>query len=213
MKLIISIALAIAVVVAGTAGYLLGVHRAIEPKASQVAPNELKLTNSVEAIIGAKMKVLAAMASSQTIIQGVKKSNEENRTLTEALINQRDQSWRHSEGIDNTIKPYLTNAVAQSLVQFQQTHTGFTEIMVTDSKGLNVGLTNKTSDYYQADEAWWQQSLNGGKGKAFHGNIEFDESSQSEAIALYQPIIDSQTHKVIGIMKALYDINAIKAEL
>lgn len=212
MKLIISIALTIAVIVAGTTGYLIGIHKSIAPK-TQAGPSELKLSPSVEAVISTKMKVLEALAANQAVVQGIEKSNEDNRSLTEALINQRDQSWRNSKGIDSSIKPYITNNVAQALLQLQQTHPGFTEIMATDVKGLNVGITNKTSDYNQADEAWWQQSYNGGKGKAHHGNIEFDDSSQSEAIALYQPVYDSKTHKVIGVIKALFDINAIKAEL
>ena len=74
-------------------------------------------------------------------------------------------------------------------------------------------MTNKTSDYYQADEDWWIQSYNEGQGKTFHGAIEYDESAKAEAIPLYMPIMDPDTNKAIGVMKVIIDITAIKMEL
>ena len=90
---------------------------------------------------------------------------------------------------------------------------GFPEIFVVDTYGLNVGQTNKTTDFYQADEDWWVRSYNEGVGLAFHGPIEFDESAQKVAIALYVPIIDPATSRAIGVVKAIVGIAFIKSEL
>jgi hypothetical protein len=124
-----------------------------------------------------------------------------------------DQRWRKTDGTDNFINPFLTNAVAVKLMEFQKNNFGFQEIFVTDEHGLNVGQTNKTTDYYQADEEWWIRAYNFGEGKTYHGLVEFDESAQTEAISIYVPIRDPDTAIAIGVTKAVFSITAIKAEL
>jgi len=66
-------------------------------------------------------------------------------------------------------------------------------------------MTNKTSDYYQADEQWWQKSYNEGKGRSFHSKVEYDKSAGFWGIALYVPIYDRQ-QEMIGIIKAFLEI-------
>jgi hypothetical protein len=76
-----------------------------------------------------------------------------------------------------------------------------------------VALTNRTSDYYQADEDWWVKTYNGGQGIPSHGDVEYDGSAAAEAIAMYVPITDPETMTSIGVMKVLVDIAAIKMAL
>ncbi len=111
------------------------------------------------------------------------------------------------------MKPCLTNPCAKVLVGFQETNKGFSEVFVTDGRGLVVAATNKTSDYLQADEAWWTDTFAGGRGKARHGEIEYDPSARSEAISLYAPVIDPETKQAVGVIKAVCDLTAIKMEL
>ena len=85
--------------------------------------------------------------------------------------------------------------------------------MVTDKRGLICGETNKTTDYYQADEQWWITAYNLGKGKSYYGGIEYDESAMAEVISIYVPVIDPGINKAIGVIKAACDITAIKMEL
>ena len=62
-------------------------------------------------------------------------------------------------------------------------------MFVTDKYGALVASTNRTSDYYQADEDWWQAAYNNGEGAIYFGQPEFDESSQSFGIIMAVPII------------------------
>ena len=57
-----------------------------------------------------------------------------------------------AEGINEFIKGILTNEASQILLEFQDIYDSYPEIFISDSKGRIVGLTNKTGDYYQADE-------------------------------------------------------------
>jgi len=147
------------------------------------------------------------------IIETVKQSNEKNKDISLEEIIRLDESWKTTEDIDEFIKQFITNECAERLIEFQETHDGYPEIFIADRWGLIVAETNKTSDYYQADEDWWVEGYNQGQGKSFYGEIEYDESAMSEAIAIYIPVIDPDTTKAIGVMKVIVDITAIKMEL
>lgn len=169
--------------------------------------------SEIEVILDEKISQVMEFLSNSVFINEVRKVNEEHQDISMNEILQLDRRWVDAEGVDEFIKPFLENEVAIKLREFQAEHMEFSEIFVTDIQGLNVGQTNKTTDYYQADEDWWMGTYNEGKGKSYHGQIEFDESSQTEAISLYVPIIDPTTGKIIGVAKAVMNITAIKIKL
>ncbi|MBU0683422.1 MAG: PAS domain-containing protein, partial [Candidatus Omnitrophica bacterium] len=68
-----------------------------------------------------------------------------------------------------------------------------------------VASSGKTSDFYQADEVWWQEAFDNGEGKVFVGEIEYNESSGLWAIPFAMPIED-ENGKVLGICKILIDV-------
>jgi len=170
-------------------------------------------SKEIERVLTKKIELLRGLAQGPLVIEKVRISNKKNRklSLTEILI--ADEKWKSAKGMDDFIKSLLTNQCSQRLIDFQEEYDEFPEIFVTDAKGLIVGETNKTSDYYQADEQWWSEAYKGGKGKTFYGEIEYDESAMAESIPIYIPIMESGNKKVIGIIKAVCDITAIKMEL
>ena len=171
------------------------------------------LALEVEAVLSEKIALISELVKTSEVIDEVKISNEKSGGLSLNEILKLDQRWRQAEGIDDFIRPFLINIVALKLIEFQKTHPEFPEIFITDAYGLNVGQTNKTTDFYQADEQWWVDAYNEGRGKAFYGEIEFDESAHAEAIALYVPVMDPKTNESVGVTKAILDIAAIKAGL
>lgn len=180
--------------------------------AATTADNDT-LSKEVWAVVKKRLAVVNGLAESDIVINGVRESNLLNRDLTLSEIKKRDDEWKNADGVNEFIKPFITNRVAQYLIDFQYIHDGFPEIFIADARGLIVAETNKTSDYYQADEDWWVTAYNGGEGKVHFGDIEYDESALSESIAIYVPVIDPETGKAIGVIKALCDIIDIKMEL
>lgn len=181
-----------------------------EPVAQAVLP---PLAFEIEVILDKKISLVRELLEDSRVIAGVKEANAEYAGITLAEILQLDQRWRAAEGIDEFIKPFLTNEVARALLEFQEDYPGFSEIFLTDAHGLNVGQTNKTTDFYQADEDWWIGAYNAGQGKVSHGLIEFDESARAEAISVYLPVVDPETNEILGVAKAVVSIAAIKLEL
>jgi len=169
-----------------------------------------ELSPEVEKVVGKKLSLIENLATNDVIVSETLSQSIKNATLTTKQIEKLDEDWLTNRG--GFVDGYLTNKVAFELLEFQELNPGFPEIFVTDSKGLNVGQTNKTSDYYQADEKWWIDAYADGVGKSYHGDIEYDESAQSESVSLYVPVIGSEG-KVVGIIKAVMDIRAIEREL
>jgi signal transduction histidine kinase len=113
------------------------------------------------------------------------------------------------------LRDCLENDLARRWQSVARTQNRFAEVMVTDATGRLVAATNKTSDYFQADEAWWQDCYDGGKGRALISDVIFDESAISPANVtgtlvadLCLPIYDSPdpaNRRVVGITKISLD--------
>ena len=73
----------------------------------------------------------------------------------------------------------------------------FGEIFVTNKYGANIGQTGRTSDYYQADEEWWQ---NGKKDGLYVCDVEYDESANVYSIDIVIRI-DDKNGNFIGESK------------
>ncbi len=79
------------------------------------------------------------------------------------------------------------------------------EVFVTNKYGANVAQTGWTSDYNQADEAWWQDAREHG---VHVGDITYDESAGTHALDLAVAVHDSQ-NAFAGTIKAVLDMRDI----
>jgi two-component system sensor kinase FixL len=124
-------------------------------------------------------------------------------------IEQIDNQWNSdSNEITMVLAQLNTNPSArrlQTLRAFYQNKYGFpvfSEIFVTNKFGANVAQSNKTSDYNQADEDWWQIAAKDG---LYTSNVELDQSSNTSSIALASRIED-ENGKFIGVIKGILNI-------
>jgi signal transduction histidine kinase len=135
---------------------------------------------------------------------------------TDEQIKQIETLWPRLKADEpGLLRDCLENDVARRWQSIARTQKRFSEVMLTDATGRLVAATNKTSDYYQADEAWWQNCYDGGKGRALISDVIFDESAISPANVtgtlvadLCLPVYDSPdpvTRRVIGITKISLD--------
>ena len=180
---------------------------------SKVKTKRTGFSKELEQLLGKKIELLKNLATNPQIIEIIKRFNEKNQEISISDILKDDKKWKETKGIDDFIKPFIINECAQFLIEFQEQYDEFPEIFITDENGLIVGETNKTSDYYQADEQWWIKAYNNGIGRIYFGEIEYDESAHAEAISIYIPVMDFQYNKAIGVIKAVCDITALKMEL
>ncbi|RUM26888.1 hypothetical protein EFQ99_01405 [Rhizobium vallis] len=116
------------------------------------------------------------------IIDALKAQDAANANLSAGDIDALDKKWRAEvDGSDHSmINGVLGNALSKFLEEKKTASGGkITEIFVMDAKGLNVGQSDVTSDYWQGDEAKFQKSFGAGKDAIFVDEIEKDESTQT----------------------------------
>ncbi len=172
-----------------------------------------KASPELERVLRKNMELLSLKLSNPTIQSAVRDANQSNEKLSNDQIQELDRRWIESKGINEFIKPYLINPCAKELLKLQESHDGFSEIFLTDNKGLNVCQTNRTSDLYQADEGWWTKTWAEGRGAQHFGDIEYDESAHTEAIAIFVPITDPQSQRIIGVAKGVLDVTELKRQM
>ena len=131
------------------------------------------------------------------------------------LIELLDQQWRAADAANNDNDPLVSAAlnseVASELREFRDTFPENAEVFVTDKYGALVAATGRTSDYYQADEDWWQAAYNNGKGAIYFGQPELDESSQTFGIIMAVPLVEHGTNKVNGVVRTTLKLDPVVA--
>lgn len=75
-----------------------------------------------------------------------------------------DKQWSSAVSDSPLFKNYLENPLSQRFKVLARDDRDIAEIFVTDKFGGLVAASGKTSDFYQADEGWWQASYDNGRG-------------------------------------------------
>jgi signal transduction histidine kinase len=78
----------------------------------------------------------------------------------------------------------------------------FGEIFLTNKYGANIALTGKTTDYYQADERWWQAAKEDG---LYVSDVEYDQSSNVYSLTIGVGVNDER-RDFLGAIKAVLNI-------
>ncbi len=118
--------------------------------------------------------------------------------------------WVKLEAEDIRLRGILDNSASQFLRQYAKTVPAYREILVTDFLGRLVAASQKTSNYYQAVEPWWQETFaDGRRGSVFIGDITFDDSAKTWALELAQPFVDPEREVVTGVIKVVLGAETI----
>jgi hypothetical protein len=136
-----------------------------------------------------------------SLVSAVKEQNEAHSRYTQAHLEALDMIWRGEAvlgqgGIVDEVLSHPLSSGLQGKVMFSGGKV--IEVFVMDNKGLNVGSTGMTSDYWQGDEAKFQQTFGRGAGSIHIGDIEFDDSANRYIAQLSMTVVDPQTGQAIG---------------
>ncbi|MDH3596291.1 MAG: hypothetical protein OEM93_15725 [Rhodospirillales bacterium] len=150
--------------------------------------------------------------SSPTVIKAIKRQNARHAGLSQGDIVALDKKWRAETSAVN--RPLIDRALANELSRFlaqakKEQHGIVTEVFVMDNRGLNVGQSDVTSDYWQGDETKWQKTYLVGPDAMIIDEVELDESTQTFQSQLSMSITDRATGKVIGAITVGIDVEAI----
>lgn len=147
--------------------------------------------------------------------EAIAKSNQEFERLDDiqGYINEKDKEWTAApeETITSFMKELIENELSQNIRRRSDSYKKeggyeiYPEVFVTNKYGANAAQTGKTSDYYQADEEWWQNAKTDG---LYVENVEYDRSADvySTDICIR---IDDKAGNFLGVMKAVLNIEGI----
>lgn len=144
---------------------------------------------------------IRSLVSDPAMIAAIRKQNDRTAGLSESEIVAMDQDWRGQvgSGAAPLIDGVTGSPVAARLREVQEASGGlYTEIFLMDAVGLNVAASDVTSDYWQGDEAKWQQTYAAGPDAMHISEIELDESTQSYQSQISVPVVDPDTGEPIG---------------
>ncbi len=166
-----------------------------------------------------KVNQIKVASLSSLMTQALKERNASYQGSPEEIvagIEALDKVWRNDAETDPANSAFIqgiisnnarVNIVAAELHNFLNNFPEHTEVFITDLYGATLGSTAELSDYYQADEGWWQAAWNNGEGAVFISQPEFDASAGVNALLISLPILDN--NEIIGVIRSTLDVDAV----
>jgi hypothetical protein len=166
------------------------------PAAAQGAPP------NAEALIGpAMIAEVRSWLDTEIVRLSVESQNQRYAGADAARIEELDAQWRaEREAADKPlIAATLSSPLSVYLTRVQARALGlYVEVFVTDDKGLNVGQSSITSDFWQGDEAKFQNTFPVGADAVFIDEPEWDEDLKIWRAQLNLTIADAGGRTPIG---------------
>tara|TARA_R110002167_G_scaffold37420_2_gene117335 strand:- start:897 stop:1478 length:582 start_codon:yes stop_codon:yes gene_type:complete len=146
------------------------------------------------------------------VVDAIKAQNQETGGLSEDKIVSLDKQWRAETSADS--RPLIDSVMQRGISDFlrarkEEAQGVVTEIFVMDAKGLNVGQSDVTSDYWQGDEAKWKDTFLKGADAIHLGEVEQDESTQTFQSQISLSVVDPASGAVIGAVTVGVDVEAL----
>lgn len=151
-------------------------------------------------------------AQDPALIAAIKAQNLAHASLTQAQIDTLDKTWRAEVGAADTptITPVVTNALSDFLRgKLAESGGVIAEAFVMDDRGLLVGASGITSDYWQGDEEKFTLTYPRGPAAVHESAVEFDDSTQLYIGQVSFTISDPATGAAIGAITLGLDAEAI----
>lgn len=145
---------------------------------------------------------LMKIANDPALVKEIMAQNGHTGSFDQGKIDSLDKQWRAE--VNASDKPLidrtLANSASKYLAGVQEKSEGlFTEIFAMDAKGLNVGQSSVTSDYWQGDEGKWKNTYSAGASAIDIGDVEQDESTQTFQSQVSIPVLGEDGNPVGAI--------------
>jgi hypothetical protein len=166
-----------------------------ETASKPAAPDPAKLITPE--VVAAVKKLLAQPV---TVIS-IGASNDAHAKIDQAGIDALDNEWKAEAESEKQplIAEMLSSPLSNYLLYLQARSAGlYTEMFVMDDKGLNVGQSSVTSDYWQGDEGKFQKTFQVGPDAVFIDEAEFNDDDKTWRAQVNFTVVDPQSGKPIG---------------
>ncbi len=89
----------------------------------------------------------------------------------------------------------------------------YVEILLTDAHGINILATRALEQVAHSDQTWWQEAARLDRAGIGFSNVFLDPAAQQPVIGIALPVIDPDTKRILGVLRALISLNDLQARL
>ena len=146
----------------------------------------------VQKMLTAEAAKVRALGTDPDIVAAVKAQNAKKVSLE--TIRKLDGQW--IAGKAATLVKQVTTGPCADRLRLLSAGGAYREAFVMDDRGALVCASAKTTDYWQGDEAKFEQAFNGGKGNVFIDRPKYDDSASAAVAQISVPVMDNG--KAIG---------------
>jgi hypothetical protein len=134
------------------------------------------------------------------VVAAITGANAGNAGLSPDDILALDGQWRAEVGKDSALISGVAENPTSAMLRDLVAASGgkVTEVILMDAQGLNVAVSDVTSDYWQGDEDKHSQTFAIGPTAVHVSEVEFDESSQTYQAQVSFTVTDPATGQAIG---------------
>lgn len=177
----------------------LGIIGTMIPGATAAQSDEPTVAEFGERVLAYAQTDLQEWIADPVLIYAIKEQNGLFGTLSEQQIASMDQQWIDGGSRGLMVLEMLDRQASIIARDRRENAQGIiTEIIVMDQYGLNVAISDRTSDFYQGDEAKYKETFLIGP-KAVHvSELKFDESTQQVQTQVSLTIVDPEGGEPIG---------------
>jgi hypothetical protein len=173
---------------------------------TSLLPAGPKLDPALRTLVEERVSIVEAWASDPIVVQAVREANSRPRSMEE--IESINREWEAATGVTEFMRTLIEHPAARRLKELRSSNPEIQEAFLTDALGANVAITNKTSDFFQGDEAQYLDAYNQGKGGVHIGELALDESIHSYSIHVGVPVLDQG--KPIGVLLAAVNVEKLR---
>ena len=142
----------------------------------------------VQKQLSAEAEKLRALGRDPVIVAAVKAQNAKKVSLD--TIKKLDAEWSAGKAA-TLVKQTTTGPCADRLRAVVAANRTYGETFVMDNQGAIVCTTGRTSDYWQGDEAKFEQAYKGGKGSVFIDRPKYDDSASASIAQISVPVMEN----------------------
>ncbi len=157
------------------------------------------------------------LARNQNVIKAVSASNDEFSEMSDvfSVIIQRENEWVSTDWEDVT--PFMQELIENEISDLLREHannypirTGleyemYPEIILTNSFGVNIAQTGKTTDYLQSDEIWWGMAKTD---LLYLSEVHYDQSADVYSVDIGYRESDYDG-SFLGVIKAVTNVDVL----
>jgi len=149
------------------------------------------------------------------VVQALSDSNNEFSAMPDvfSLIEQRENEWTTTDW--EVITPFMHELIENNVSDLLREHANnypssigvafdmYPEIILTNSFGVNIAQTGKTTDYLQSDELWWMRAKSD---LLYISEIHYDQSADVYSVDIGYRVNDSRGG-FLGVIKAVTNVD------